>query len=185
MARRPGPSVSSRKEPRQARAHGLVAAVLDAAVQVLRAEGAARFTTARVAERAGVGVGSLYQYFPNKAAILFRLQSDEWRRTGDLLRGLLANADVPPPARLRALVHAFLRSECDEARAGGSDVIRAFMNEALPAADNGARRLAADLIEATLTQVGRSFSETERSEAEIATFAEAMADMFCTYLRSV
>ena len=62
------------------------AAILEAAVQVLAKEGAQRFTTARVAEKAGVSVGSLYQYFPNKAAILFRLQSDEWRQTTELLR---------------------------------------------------------------------------------------------------
>ena len=84
MARNTG--VSSRKQPSQARSNDLVAAVLDAAVQVLTTEGERRFTTARVAERAGVSVGSLYQYFPNKAAILFRLQSDEWRRTIDSLR---------------------------------------------------------------------------------------------------
>ena len=72
--------ISSRKRPKQARSTELVAAILEAAAQVLAEEGASRFTTARVAERAGVSVGSLYQYFPNKAAILFRLQSDEWRR---------------------------------------------------------------------------------------------------------
>ena len=53
-----------------------MAAILEAAIQVLHKEGAARFTMARVAAKAGVSVGSLYQYFPNKAALLFRLQSD-------------------------------------------------------------------------------------------------------------
>ncbi|NYG42884.1 AcrR family transcriptional regulator [Bradyrhizobium sp. IAR9] len=114
MADRRSRSISSRKQPQQARSSELVAAILDAAVQVLTKEGAQRFTTARVAERAGVSVGSLYQYFPNKAAILFRLQSDEWRRTSDLLRGILEDRVKPPPARLRELVHAFILSECDE-----------------------------------------------------------------------
>jgi AcrR family transcriptional regulator len=99
---------------------------LDAAVQVLRKEGAQRFTTVRVAEKAGVSIGSLYQYFPNKAAILFRLQSDEWRQTSGLLRGILENAQRPPLERLRSFVHAFIQSECDEA-----DVRRA-LNEAAP-----------------------------------------------------
>jgi len=54
--------ISTRKLPTQARSTDLVAAVLEAAVQVLQAEGAHRFTTARVAERAGVSVGSLYLY---------------------------------------------------------------------------------------------------------------------------
>ena len=204
MADRARPDVSSRKAPQQARSSGLVAAVLEAAIQVLRREGAARFTTARVAERAGVSVGSIYQYFPNKAAILFRLQADEWRRTSELLRSLLQDEEVSPPDRLRATVHAFIRSECDEAqvrlaladaaplyrdapeadvaREAGSQVVAAFVDSALPQVERAARRQAARLIEATLTQVGANFSEAERSEVEIATYADAMADMFCAYL---
>ena len=151
-----------------------------------------------------MSVGSLYQYFPNKAAILFRLQSDEWRRTSELLRDILDNRSRPPAKRLRALVHAFLRSECEEAevrtaladaaplyrdapeadaaRASGSLVISDFIEEALPGADDPTVALAADLIEVTLTQVGSSFSETPRSDEEIAAYADAMADMFCAYL---
>lgn len=72
MTERRSSSISSRKQPQQARSTELVAAILDAAVQVLTKQGAQRFTTARVAEKAGVSVGSLYQYFPNKASILFR-----------------------------------------------------------------------------------------------------------------
>lgn len=203
MSGRRAPRISARKAPVQARANDLVTAVLDAAVQVLRAEGAARFTTARIAERAGVSVGSIYQYFPNKASILFRLQADEWQRTAALLRGILTDGD-DPPARLRRLVHAFIRSECDEAevrlalddaaplyrdapeasaaREGGTTIMRAFMAEALPAADDARRQRAADLIEATLTQVGSEFSATSRTAAEIAAFADDMADMFDAYL---
>src|SRR5262249_23578268 len=115
MPRRTSARLSSRKQPKQARSTELVAAILDAAVQVLAKQGAQRFTTARVAEKAGVSVGSLYQYFPNKAAILFRLQSDEWRQTSELMRGILEAPDESPRERLRSLVHAFIRSECDEA----------------------------------------------------------------------
>src|SRR6478752_2247525 len=168
MADRRSRSVSSRKQPQQARSAELVSAILDAAVQVLTKEGAQRFTTARVAEKAGVSVGSLYQYFPNKAAILFRLQSDEWRQTTDMLRGILEDAGRPPLERLRALVHAFIQSECDEAamrvalddaaplyrdapearqaRASGGRTMQRFLREALPKAPEAARGLAADLI---------------------------------------
>ena len=204
MADRRSRSVSSRKQPQQARSSELVAAILDAAVQVLAKEGAQRFTTARVAERAGVSVGSLYQYFPNKAAILFRLQSDEWRSTSELLRGILADPTQPPPARLRALVHGFIRSECEEAairgalsdaaplyrdapeaqeaRAAGKGIIAAFMREALPEASEATRELAGELIKTTLAGVGKRFSEIPRDEAEITRRAAGLADMFCAYL---
>jgi AcrR family transcriptional regulator len=204
MADRRSRSISSRKQPQQARSSGLVVAILDAAVQVLAKEGAQRFTTARVAERAGVSVGSLYQYFPNKAAILFRLQSDEWRRTSELSHGILADRAKPPLARLRALVHAFIRSECEEAairvalsdaaplyrdapeaqdaRAAGEGIVAVFMREALPKASDATRTLAGELITTTLSEVGKNFSEEARSEAEIAAYADAMADMFCAYL---
>jgi AcrR family transcriptional regulator len=204
VSHRPNVRISSRKQPRQARSTELVSAILEAAVQVLAAEGASRFTTARVAERAGVSVGSLYQYFPNKAAILFRLQSDEWRETAALIRGILADAGRSPHDRLRALAHAFIRSECDEAavrvalgdaapfyrdapealevREEAKEAFRAFMHQALPEASETTRRLAGDLIKTTLREVGKHFSERPRSRDEISTYADAMADMFCAYL---
>ncbi|MER8640099.1 TetR family transcriptional regulator [Mesorhizobium sp. M0185] len=201
------PRISSRKQPKQARSAELVAAILQAAVQVLAREGAQRFTTARVAEKAGVSVGSLYQYFPNKAAILFRLQSDEWRQTTSLLRDILEDIRKPPLDRLRDLVHAFLRSECEEAavrvalddaaplyrdapeaqaaRASGDRTIQLFMQEALPSAAQATRELAGDLVMTTLSTVGKQFSETPRTPKEIEVYAKAMADMFCAYLRGL
>ena len=207
MTDRRNARISSRKQPQQARSTELVAAILEAAVQVLAKEGAQRFTTARVAEKAGVSVGSLYQYFPNKAAILFRLQSDEWRQTTELLRGILEDVGRPPLERLRALVHAFIRSECEEAairvalndaaplyrdapeaqeaRASGDRTVQVFMREALPEAPEATRALAGELIKTTLSQVGKHFSESPRTAAEIETYADAMADMFCAYLEAL
>jgi AcrR family transcriptional regulator len=199
--------ISSRKQPKQARSAGLVVAILEAATQVLAKEGASRFTTARVAEKAGVSVGSLYQYFPNKAAILFRLQSEEWRQTTELLRTILEESGRPPPERLRTLVHAFIRSECDEAemrvalndaapiyrdapeaqeaRLEGSRSVERFLRQALPGATDATRALAGDLITTTLRTVGKQFSEGARTADEIDAYADAMADMFCAYLRSL
>jgi len=204
MADRVTPSISSRKQPKQARSADLVKAILDAAVQVLAKEGARRFTAARVAERAGVSVGSLYQYFPNKAAILFQLQFDEWRQTAAMLAGILEDPVRPPLERLRRLVHAFIKSECDEAqvrgalddtaplyrdapearaaRASADGILQAFIREVLPAATAATRALTCDLITTTLTAVGKEFSNAPRSDAEISAYADAMADMFCAYL---
>jgi AcrR family transcriptional regulator len=207
MTERRRPQIASRKAPKQARSSDLVAAVLEAAVQVLATEGAQRFTTSRVAEKAGVSVGSLYQYFPNKAAILFRLQSDEWRRTTAMLTAILADTARPPLDRLRSLVHAFVRSECEEAamrvalhdaaplyrdapeasevRQAGEEAVHVFLREALPAAPEATRALAADLLTDTLSAVGKQFSERARTAGEIADYADALADMLCAWLEKL
>ena len=91
MPRRRPPPTAPRKLPIQARSTELVATILQAAIRVLEREGAQRFTTIRVAKEAGVSVGSLYQYFPNKQAILFRLQTDEWEATGATLDAILGD----------------------------------------------------------------------------------------------
>ncbi len=207
MTDRPGASISSRRKPKQARSADLLQAILQAAIQVLAKEGVSRFTTTRVAERAGVSVGSVYQYFPNKASILFRLQSDEWQQTTEMMRGILGDMQRPVLERLRMLTHAFIRSECDEAqvrtalgdaapfyrdapearevRAAGGEIVRVFMKQALPAASDATREMAGDLIVRTLSTVGQDFSESPRTAAEIEAWADAMADMLCAYLESL
>jgi AcrR family transcriptional regulator len=62
-----------RRQPRQDRALATQAAIFEAAAQILEAEGEAGFNTNRVAERAGVSIGTLYQYFADKQAILVGL----------------------------------------------------------------------------------------------------------------
>jgi len=59
-----------RRLPVQARSRATVETIFEATIQVLREGGAARLTTTRVADRAGVSVGSMYQYFPSKDALL-------------------------------------------------------------------------------------------------------------------
>lgn len=207
MTTRRRPQIASRKQPQQARSTELVAAILEAATQVLAEEGAARFTTARVAEKAGVSVGSIYQYFPNKASILFRLQVDEWMQTTRMLRNIIEDASTPHLERLRTLVHAFLRSECEEAevrgalndaaplyrdspeaqkaQAEGDQMIETFIAEVLPRASASSRERAGDLIMTTLSTVGNEFSRTRRTKAETKAYADAMADMFCAYLKAL
>jgi AcrR family transcriptional regulator len=63
-------SRSPRKTPSQARSAITVEAILDAAIRIFEDEGYRSATTVKVAARAGVSVGSLYQYFPNKLALL-------------------------------------------------------------------------------------------------------------------
>ncbi|WP_019092234.1 TetR family transcriptional regulator [Komagataeibacter europaeus] len=197
------PSYLQRKQPKQARSTRLVETILAAASRVLEEEGVERFTTARVAEYAGISIGSLYQYFPSKAAILYRLQTDEWRDTAELTRSILQDHAHPPFTRLRKLVRAFLQSECNEAemrtalyaaapffcqianaQKKDSDIGR-FLTDAFPEIPAAGRTLAAELIEVTLKKGGESFSETTRSAQEIIEYSDAMADMFEAYLKQL
>jgi AcrR family transcriptional regulator len=65
------PPLTPRKTPRQDRSIATVDAIFEATIQVLLSDGLIRLNTTRVARRAGVSVGTLYQYFPNKQALLF------------------------------------------------------------------------------------------------------------------
>jgi AcrR family transcriptional regulator len=73
MASPPPAHLTPRKRPRQARAAVTLSAIFEATIQVLLVDGPRRLTTTRVAERAGVSVGTLYQYFPHKQALFYGL----------------------------------------------------------------------------------------------------------------
>jgi AcrR family transcriptional regulator len=82
-----------RKQPRQARSRVLVDAVVEATEKVLAEEGAGGVTTTRVAEVAGVSVGSLYQYYPSResliAAVIERRVEDDLRWMDTVLPTLI------------------------------------------------------------------------------------------------
>ena len=71
---RPAPALlQPRKAPKQTRSAVTIDAIHTATIQVLLAEGVSRLTTTRVAVRAGVSVGTMYQYYPHKQALLFAI----------------------------------------------------------------------------------------------------------------
>jgi AcrR family transcriptional regulator len=65
--------LTPRKKAKQARSHATVESILQATAQILVKEGIEAASTNRIAEKAGVSVGSLYQYFPSKEAVIFAL----------------------------------------------------------------------------------------------------------------
>ena len=73
----PNPPYAMRKLPKQRRASTTVDAILEAAARILVETGYATASTNRIAERAGVGIGSLYEYFPGKEAIFAELRRRE------------------------------------------------------------------------------------------------------------
>jgi AcrR family transcriptional regulator len=83
-------SNAARKEPKQQRSKVTVSAILDGTVRVLEQEGSDAATTSRIAEVAGVSVGTLYQYFANRDAILDALQDREFDRASDMIGRILA-----------------------------------------------------------------------------------------------
>ena len=95
--------VPSRKAPRQERARATVNAIVLAAAHILRSEGLAAVTTNRIAEVAGVSIGSLYQYFPNKEGVLGELRErySEWFKA-ELHRGIERGAALPLREGIRA-----------------------------------------------------------------------------------
>jgi len=203
MKQRKALPLSPRKSPLQARSQHLVGAILQAAIRVLERDGAAAFTTVRVAAMAGVSVGSLYQYFPNKEAILFRLQTDEWEATSRLLVGIFTDQRLQPAERLRAAMVAFFQTERDEAplrRALGAAVplyeahvgqdhfeqgrklLAGLIAEVAPGLPSKRRAFATELYVSLLTAMGEHVSETTQSRAAVARFATAIADMFLAYV---
>jgi hypothetical protein len=149
---------------------GIRMAAAASAQQVLALPG---FTTARVAEKACVSVGLLYQYFPNKTAILFRLPNGGGRpsccaassRTSRDRRSNGSGSNVRKPRCGVALNSAAPVSrdapEAREARMSGTRTSSFLFRRRCPR-PRKRRASAGDLITTTLSQVGKHFSESTR-----------------------
>ena len=76
-----------RKAPQQARSSATLEAIHTATIQVLVAQGVGRLTMARVAERAGVSIGTMYQYYPHKHALLFAMIEQQLQTVTNFMLG--------------------------------------------------------------------------------------------------
>ena len=90
------------RKPKQARAQATWSAILQAATRIIETEGEEAFTTNHVAETAGVSIGTLYQYFPNKAAILVAMMHEERDLARRKARGWIEEGFDPDRALIRA-----------------------------------------------------------------------------------
>lgn len=127
MAATPPRHLSPRKRPRQARATVTLEAIFEATIQVLLDEGLHRLTTTRVAERAGVSVGTMYQYFPHKQSLLYALNE----RYLDIVAEKVETACVEHHgASISEMVEALVTAYWD-AKTERSDVTRALYRSAV------------------------------------------------------
>jgi AcrR family transcriptional regulator len=100
-----------RKSPSQSRSHKTVDFILKAVAQVLEQGGESALTTTSVAERAGVSIGTLYQYFSDRDALLVAFANQEHVRIARRMRKLLSGLDAagadPPRQFVRVVIRSF------------------------------------------------------------------------------
>jgi AcrR family transcriptional regulator len=100
------PTTNPRRRPRQARAQATVEAIVKATARVLVEEGYDRASTNRIAQAAGVSIGSLYQYFPSKEALVAALVDNHLERMREVLDRALAS---DPPTNLAERARRLVR----------------------------------------------------------------------------
>jgi AcrR family transcriptional regulator len=195
-----------RKWPVQARAAASVDAILKATVQVLLKIGKENLTTTRVAARAGVSVGTLYQYFPNKRALLraaLRLHLEEIFAEVD--RVCVALRGQPAEQMAEALAVAFLAVKMRDSKksralyAVSSDVegakitasAYARVNDAIvellrsaPGVLNRDLQLMATILQSTSAGVKRQLLESDIAEAQFEIMQRELVLVVRSYVRA-
>ena len=200
------PALKPRKTPRQARSEATVEAIYDATIQVLLADGVARLTTTRVAERAGVSVGTMYQYFPHKQALLHAILK---RHLEGIVAAVEAAGEEYKGRRLAAISDALVAAYLG-AKMANFETTRALYRVApeldLAALQNGisaridktvttalasasdARfadlRSVAITLQAVVTGATRTVLERETSSAMLKIIANELPKMCRAYLRA-
>jgi AcrR family transcriptional regulator len=193
-----------RKSPVQARSTASVDAILHATVQVLLRVGKERLTTTRVAYRAGVSVGTLYQYFPNKSALL---QAALKRHLDGVTETVEAVCREQRGSSLQqmgtALVTAFLQAKMSDVRTSvalysvSSDVdgakivqqvgirvnkaiIEMLATAPVPLAKD--LHVVASMLQAAMAGVSRRLLESPAPEKESDIFQQELVFIACAYL---
>jgi AcrR family transcriptional regulator len=122
-----------RRRPKQERALQTVGAILEAAVRVLKREGVDALTTNHIAEVAGVSIGSVYQYFPDKGAIFAALHQRHIESVDRLVAAQLTlHSDSPLDELMEAMIGAMI-----DAHAADPELCELLMSE-LPHRAGGA-----------------------------------------------
>jgi len=197
-------SLEPRKLPVQARSAASVDAILKATIQVLLKAGKERLTTTRVAMRAGVSVGTLYQYFPNKSSLLqgaLRRHMDEV--TEAVERICLEQRERTLAEMATALIHAFLAAKMRDVKTSialysvSSDVDGVRIVQQMAVRSNGAiaamlasscepmtkdPQLVASMLQGAMAGVSRRLLESDAPEKQFAALRDELVLLACAYL---
>ena len=204
MAQRSQVILEPRKSPVQARSAASVDAILEATLQVLLLVGKERLTTTRVALRAGVSVGTLYQYFPNKSALL---QAALKRHMAEVLDAVELACKEQKGRTIRematALVTAFLEAKMRDAKTSvalysvSSDVDGAKIVQQMGVRSNKAivrmlatasdpltvdPQLVASMLQGAMAGVSRRILESGAPEKEYDSVRGELIFLACAYV---
>jgi AcrR family transcriptional regulator len=195
-----------RKSPVQARSTASVDAILEATVQVLLSVGKERLTTTRVALRAGVSVGTLYQYFPNKSALLKAVLRRHLNQVMEATeRVCREQAGRTLQEMATALINAFLEAKMRDAKTSvalysvSSDVDGAKIqqqmglrsNRAIVAMLESAReplikdpQLVASMVQGAMAGVSRRLLESGAPEKQFESLRQELIFLVSAYLEA-
>ena len=199
-------TLEPRKSPVQARSIASVEAILKATIQVLLKVGKESLTTTRVAARAGVSVGTLYQYFPNKSALLRAALQRHMDEIGSAVQTVCREQTGASLQQMgKELVTSFLAAKMKDVKASvalyavssevdGARISREMSlkaNRAIAAMLASAEdKLATDpvlvssMLQATMAGVSKRLLESASPESDFDKMRDELVFLVCAYLRA-
>lgn len=204
MARLSPALLNPRKYPVQARSGASVAAILEATVQVLLKVGKQQLTTTRVASRAGVSVGTLYQYFPNKSALLQAALKQHLTEVTEAVEQVCQEQRAKAlPVMATALVTAFLHAKMKDSkssaalysvssdvdgariamemgRRGNVAIVQMLESSCEPLAKDP--QLVASMLQSAMGGVSRRLLECEDPDEQFMPLLRELIFLVCSYL---
>jgi AcrR family transcriptional regulator len=193
-----------RKAPVQARSTASVEAILEATIQVLLTFGKDRLTTTRVASRAGVSVGTLYQYFPNKKSLLQAVLKRHLSQVASAVEIVCREQEGKPLRQMAtALITAVLRAKMRDAKTSAalysvsSDVdgariaqqmgtrinkwiVKMLASTPEPLASDP--QIVASVLQGAMAGVSRSILESAAPEEQLEALGRELIFAACAYL---
>jgi AcrR family transcriptional regulator len=197
-------SLEPRKTPVQARSTASVDAILEATIQVLLDVGKERLTTTRVALRAGVSVGTLYQYFPNKSALLQAVLTSHLNEVTEAVEAVCRDQKGKPLTQMAtALIMAFLQAKMKDVKTSaalysvsgdvdGAKIVKQMgnrANKAIVALLETAReqltkdpRLIASVLQGAMFGISRRMLESNAPDKQLESLRPELILLACAYL---